>query len=195
MSINTILLLLLAIIVSAGIAFYQYLYKANYKSRLYLFLAFLRFASLFLVLLLLINPIISKTTYETTKTPLPIIVDNSESIEFLNQNKIAKEVSQKIFENSKLQEKYQVQLFSFDQDLNINQPLDFKGKQSNIYKVFENLKQLYRTQNHPVVLLTDGNQTQGNDYVFNIQQNTNVFPVVLGDTIEHLDLKINQLNT
>jgi len=53
---------------------------------------------------------------------------------------------------------------------------------------------LYRTQNHPVVLFTDGNQTQGSDYVFNIQQNANVFPVVLGDTIEHFDLKINQLN-
>lgn len=194
MSINTILLLLLAIIVSAGIAFYQYLYKANYKSPLHLFLTFLRFTSLFLVLLLLINPIITKNTYETLKTPLPIVVDNSESIEFLKQSKIAKELSQKISKNSKLQEKYEVQLFSFDQDLNTDQPLNFKGKQSNIYKIFENLKQLYRTQNHPVVLLTDGNQTQGSDYVFNIQQNATVFPIILGDTVQHLDLKINQLN-
>ncbi|MFK7049022.1 hypothetical protein FLACOL_02686 [Flavobacterium columnare] len=194
MAIKTILLLLLAIIVSAGIAFYHYLYKVNKKSRLQLFLAFLRFSSLFFVLLLLINPIITKSTYEITKTPLPIVVDNSESIEFLKQSKITKELSKKISENSKLQEKYQIQLFSFDQDLNTDQPLNFKGKQSNIYKAFEKLKQLYRTQNHPVVLLTDGNQTQGNDYVFNIQQNANVFPVVLGDTIEYLDLKINQLN-
>lgn len=194
MSINTILLLLLAIIVSAGIAFYQYLYKANYKSPLHLFLTFLRFTSLFLVLLLLINPIITKNTYETLRTPLPIVVDNSESIEFLKQSKIAKELSQKISKNSKLQEKYEVQLFSFDQDLNTDQPLNFKGKQSNIYKIFENLKQLYRTQNHPVVLLTDGNQTQGSDYVFNIQQNATVFPIILGDTVQHLDLKINQLN-
>ncbi len=194
MSINTILLLLLAIIVSAGIAFYQYLYKANYKSRLHLFLAFLRFASVFLILLLLINPIISRKTYETQKTPLPIVVDNSESIDFLKQSKNATDLSQLLASNAQLQDKYQVQLFSFDDEFNTNKTLDFKGKQSNIYKVFENLKQLYRTQNHPVVLLTDGNQTQGSDYVFNIQQNANVFPIVLGDTIEHLDLKINQLN-
>ncbi|OWP85510.1 hypothetical protein BWK60_13720, partial [Flavobacterium covae] len=118
MSINTILLLLLAIIVSAGIAFYQYLYKAKNKSPLYLFLTALRFSSLFLVLLLLINPIITKSNYETIKTILPVVIDNSESITFLKQNEIAKEISQKIAENPKLKEKYQIQLFSFDEELN-----------------------------------------------------------------------------
>lgn len=194
MTTSTILLLFLSVIISGIVAFYQYLYKVKNKSRLHLFLAFLRFASIFLVLLLLINPIISKKTYETQKTPLPIVVDNSESISFLNQDKKAKEIADLLNSNSKLQEKYQVQLFSFDEEFNSDIDLDFKGKQSNIYRVFENLKQLYRTQNHPAVLLTDGNQTQGSDYVFNIQQNANVFPIVLGDTIEHLDLKISQLN-
>lgn len=194
MSISTILLLMLSVVISGIVSFYQYLYKANNKSRLHLLLAFLRFTSIFLVLLLLINPIISRKTYETQKTPLPIVLDNSESIAFLNQDKNATELSKILTENSKLQEKYEIQLFSFDEGFNSDKKVDFKGKQSNIYKVFENLKQLYRTQNHPVVLLTDGNQTQGSDYVFNIQQNANVYPIVLGDTIEHLDLKISQLN-
>jgi len=195
MSINTISLLLLAIIVAAGIAFYQYLYKANYKSKLHLLLAFLRFASIFLILLLLINPLVSRKTYETQKTPLPVVVDNSESISFLNQAQKAKQLSELIAQDKDLQEKYEVKLFSFDEDFYSDKVLDFKGNHSNIFKVFENVKQLYRTQNHPLVLLTDGNQTQGSDYVYNIQQNTNVFPIVLGDTIEHLDLKITQLNT
>lgn len=194
MNFSTLVLLLLSLLGAAGIAFYQYLYKANYKSKLHLFLAFLRFASVFLVLLLLVNPIISRKTYETLKTPLPIVVDNSESISFLGQDKKAKEIADLFNSNSTLQNKYQLELFSFGEDFESDKPLDFKGKQSNIYKVFENLKQLHRSENHPVVLLSDGNQTQGNDYVFNIQQNANVFPVILGDTIEHLDLKITQLN-
>lgn len=194
MSINTILLLLLALIVAVGIAFYQYLYRANYKSKLHLFLAFLRFASIFLLLLLLINPIISRKTYETQKTPLPIVVDNSESISFLGQDKKAKELVGLITQDKDLQDKYEVKTFSFDQDFYSEKALDFKGNQSNIYKVFENLKQLYRNQKFPIVLLTDGNQTQGDDYVYTNQQNTNVFPIVLGDTIEHLDLKVSQLN-
>ncbi|MBP9794191.1 MAG: hypothetical protein KBC56_09360 [Flavobacterium sp.] len=194
MPINTILLLLLAVIVAAGIAFYQYLYRANYKSKLNLFLAFLRFSAIFLILLLLINPIISRKTYETQKTPLPIVVDNSESILFLNQSQKAKEIADLIAQDNDLQDKYEIKRFSFDADFYSDKSLDFKGNQSNIYKVFENSKQLYRNQNHPLVLLTDGNQTQGSDYVFNTPTNTNVFPIVLGDTIEHLDLKITQLN-
>lgn len=194
MSINTILLVLIALLVSAGIAFYQYFYNANNKSRLHLLLAFLRFASIFLVLLLLINPIISKSSLEVEKIPLVVAVDNSESIAFLKENKAAQEISQKILENSDLKNKYQIQSFTFDEDLNTNDTLSFKGKQTNIYKAFEGFKQLFRGEQYPLVLVTDGNQTQGNDYVFKPNGNSVVYPVVLGDTIVHFDLKINQLN-
>lgn len=194
MSTNTILLLLLSLIVAAGIAFYQYLYKANNKSKLYLFLAFLRFATIFLILILLINPIISKKTYEITKTPLPIVVDNSASISFMQQDKIAKELVKRIANNQKLQEKYAVSVFHFDKDFYSDSLLDFKGKQSNIKGVFDNVKQLYRSEKHPVVVLTDGNPTQGNDYVYGVSPNITAFPIVLGDTLEHLDLRISQLN-
>lgn len=195
MNSSTFLLLILSLLISAGIAFYHYLYKAKSHSKLNWFLAFLRFASVFLILLLLINPVVSRKTYEIKKTPLPVVVDNSESVAFLNQDQKTREIVELFSKNDKLQDKYQLQVFSFDEDFNSGKAIDFKGKRSNIYKVFENLKQLYRNENHPVVLLTDGNQTQGNDYVFNIQPNATVFPVIVGDTVEHLDLKINQLNT
>jgi len=125
---------------------------------------------------------------------LPVIVDNSESISVLKQDSLAKMLSQKIAENSQLKDKYDVQLYSFDDDFYSGKPLDFKGKQSNIHKVAQNLKQLYRNQSFPVVLLSDGNQTVGNDYVYSFQQNNTVYPLVLGDTTSFLDLKINQLN-
>ncbi|TGD59705.1 hypothetical protein [Flavobacterium humi] len=194
MTSNTILLILLSIGVAFGLSFYQYLYKVKNKSKLILFLAFLRFASVFLILLLLINPIISKKTFETVKTPLPIIVDNSESIHFLKQDSTARLLSGKLMANSELAAKYDVQLYSFDDDFYSGIPLDFKGKQSNIHKAAQNLKQLYRNQSFPVVLLSDGNQTIGEDYVYSFQQNTSVYPLVLGDTTSFLDLKVNQLN-
>ena len=154
----------------------------------------MRFLSIFSIFLLLINPIIAKKTYETSKTPLPIVVDNSQSIAELKQDNLAKELSQKLFENTKLKDKYDVKLYSFDDDFYSENPLDFKGKQSNIDKVAQNLKQLYRNQNFPIILLSDGNQTIGNDYVYSFPQNNQVYPLVLGDTTAFLDLKINQLN-
>lgn len=194
MTTNTILMILLSIGVAFAISFYQYLYKVKNKTKLLLFLAFLRFLAVFSILLLLINPIISRKTFETAKTPLPIIVDNSESISVLKQDSLAKMLSGKLAENNELKDKFDVQLYSFDDDFYSENPLNFKGKQSNIHKVAQNLKQLYRNQSFPVVLLSDGNQTVGNDYVYSFQQNTSVYPLVLGDTTSFLDLKINQLN-
>ena len=194
MTTSTILLLLLSVIIAAGLSFYQYLYKVKNQSKLYWFLAFLRFISLFSIFLLLINPIISRKITEIKKTPLPIVVDNSKSIYELKATKEASELYLKIAENKAITEKYDVQLFSFDDEFKSLEKLEFKGNQSHIDGVAKNLKQLYRNTNYPVVLFTDGNQTMGNDYVFNFQENTSVFPVVLGDTTTVLDLKINQIN-
>ena len=194
MTTSTILLLLLSVIIAAGLSFYQYLYKVKNQSKLYWFLAFLRFISLFSIFLLLINPIISRKITEIKKTPLPIVVDNSKSISELKATKEASELYLKITENKAITEKYDVQLFSFADEFQSLEKLDFKGNQSHIDGVAKNLKQLYRNTNYPVVLFTDGNQTMGNDYVFSFQENTSVFPVVLGDTTSVLDLKINQIN-
>ncbi|QZL01140.1 hypothetical protein K5L04_03360 [Flavobacterium psychrophilum] len=194
MNTNTILLIILSLVTAGGLSFYQYFYKNKNYNKVNFLLALLRFISIFSIILLLINPVISRKTYETSKTPLPIIVDNSQSISELKQEKISKELSQKLLENTQLNDKYDVQLFTFDNDFYTNKPIDYKGKQTNIHKVAQNMKQLYRNQNFPIVLLSDGNQTIGNDYVYSFPQNNQLYPLVLGDTTSFLDIKINQLN-
>lgn len=194
MTIATIVLLILAAVIAFGLAFYQYLYKVGNRSKIHLFLTFLRFLTVLAVLILLINPVISRKTYQDVKTPLPVIVDNSQSIKELKQENLALTLSEKLATNSALKEKYDVQLYSFDAGFNTGKQPDFSGKQTHIDQVAQNLKQFYRNQNYPVVLLTDGNQTIGNDYVYSFQQNTTVYPLILGDTTTFLDLKINQLN-
>jgi hypothetical protein len=194
MTTSTILLLILSVIIAAGLSFFHYLFKVKNQSKLNWFLAFLRFMSLFSIFLLLINPIISRKINEIRKTPLPIVVDNSKSISELKATKEANELYQRISDNKEIAEKYDVQLFSFDDEFKSMEELDFKGNQSHIDGVAKNLKQLYRNTNYPVVLFTDGNQTMGNDYVFSFQENTSVLPVVLGDTTTVFDLKINQIN-
>jgi hypothetical protein len=194
MNTNTLLLLFVSVIIAGVLSFYQYLFKVKNKTKLLLFLAFLRFLSIFSILLLLINPIITRKFYEIQKTPLPVVVDNSISIAALKQVENSKLLSKKIAENKALKDKYDVQLFSFDEDFYSDKSLDYKGKQSNIHKVAQNLKQLYRNQKFPILLLSDGNQTIGNDYVYSFPQNNEVYPIVLGDTTAFLDLKVNQLN-
>jgi hypothetical protein len=194
MTTNTLLLLLLSILIAGGLSFFQYIYKAKNKSKIGWFLAFLRFSSIFGILLLLINPILTKNTLETIKTPLPIVVDNSSSISFLNANEKAIELYKKIQSNSDLQQKFDVQLYQFSDDFEPTETFDFKGTQTNIDVVAKNLKSIYKNAIYPTVLITDGNQTSGNDYVYSFDDVNKVYPVIIGDTTTFLDFKINQLN-
>lgn len=194
MTTNTILLLFISLIIASGLSFFQYYYKAKTKSNVNLVLAFLRFLSIFGILLLLINPIISRNTFETIKTPLPIVVDNSSSILDLKAKETALELYKKLSQNKGLQDKFDVQSYRFDSDFQQTEEFDFKGNQTNIDEVAKNLKSIYKNATFPTILITDGNQTSGNDYVYSFDANNKVYPLVVGDTTKFLDLKVTQLN-
>jgi hypothetical protein len=194
MTANTILLLLLSLLIAGGLSFFQYLYKVKNKSNVNLFLTFLRFLTIFSILLLLINPIITTNKLEIIKTPLPIVVDNSSSISFLNAKEKAVELSKKITSNTAIQEKFEVQTFLFDTDFQQSDDYTFKGAQTNLDLVAKNLKSINKNKLYPTIIITDGNQTTGNDYVYSFDENNKVYPLVIGDTTKVLDLKINQLN-
>ena len=191
---TTILLLLLSLLIAGGLSFFQYYYKAKTKSKVSLVLAFLRFLSIFGLLLLLINPIMSRKTLETIKTPLPIVVDNSSSIVDLKAKEMALELFKKLSANKELQEKFEVQSYRFDSEFQQSDEFDFKGTQTNLDEVAKSLKSIYKNTVFPTVLITDGNQTSGNDYVYSFDANNKIYPLIVGDTTTFLDLKVTQLN-
>lgn len=194
MTTNTILLLLLSLVIAGGLSYFQYFFKAKNKSKVILFLAFLRFLAIFGLLVLLINPIMTKKSLEITKTPLAIAVDNSSSITALKSDKKAEELYNKLISNPALKEKFEIQSYQFDADFKPLDKFDFKGKQTNLDEVAKNLKSINKNLNFPTVIITDGNQTTGNDYVYRFDPANKVYPLVVGDTTTFLDLKINQLN-
>lgn len=194
MTTSTLLFLLLSIVIAGGLSYFQYYYKAKNKSKLHLFLALLRFLVYFGLLLLLINPKITSQTYEVQKTPLAIVMDNSASINYLKADKVARQVYEQLSTNKALQEKFEIQTYRFDREFETESEFDFKGTQSNIEEVAKNLKSIHKNKRFPIVLMTDGNQTMGADYVYGFPNKTSVYPIVLGDTSTFLDLKINQIN-
>ena len=194
MTTNTILLLLLSLVIAGGLSYFQYFYKAKNDSKVNLFLAFLRFLIIFGLLVLLINPVMTKNSLEVTKTPLAIVVDNSSSITALKSDKKVAELYQKLISNPALQDKFEIQSYQFDADFNPSEKFDFKGKQTNLDEVAKNLKSINKNLIFPTVIITDGNQTTGNDYVYRFDPVNKVYPLVVGDTTTFFDLKINQLN-
>ena len=132
MTLNTTLLIVLSLLVAGVLSFFLYYYKAKNKSKLILFLAFLRFVSIFGLLLLLINPVISTNSEEIIKPTLSIVVDNSSSIKTLNGDKTAVEVYTALVGDKNLNEKFDIQSYQFDSEFQESEKFDFTGTQSNL---------------------------------------------------------------
>lgn len=194
MTTNTVLLIFLSLLIAGAYSYYNYYYKAKIKLKIHLVLAFLRFVTVFSVLLLLINPIISNKTLEIVKTPLVIAVDNSSSISNLKATKTTTDLFEKLTSNADLKEKFDIQTYRFDSDFESSDNFDFKGSQTNIDAVAKNSKSINKNVVFPKVLITDGNQTSGNDFVFSFDPKNKVYPIAVGDTTTYLDLRVSQLN-
>jgi hypothetical protein len=190
---TSILQLLLALSLSVGISYFQYFYKAKSKAKINRLLFTLKALSLFLLLLLIINPKIKTTKLENIKPTLSILVDNSTSISFFKEEKNTQEFISKLNNNSNLSNKFNTENLTFSSDLKISDSLSFLGNETNIYKALTALNKLNNNKNAPIVLLTDGNQTIGNDYEF-INSKQTIYPVVLGDTAKYKDLIVRQVN-
>ena len=193
MQTTTILYILLALLMSVGISYFQYFYKAKSNAKINILLFTLKTLSLFLLILLFINPKVKITTLENIKPTLSILVDDSKSISFFKEEKNIEEFISKLNNNSILSNKFTIENLIFNTDLKISDSLSFSGRETNIYKALTAVNKLNNTKNAPIVLLTDGNQTIGNDYEF-INSKQTIYPIVFGDTIKYKDVLVRQIN-
>ncbi|MEN8964604.1 MAG: VWA domain-containing protein [Polaribacter sp.] len=189
----TLLYIVIALLISLFVAYFQYFYKAKNTAKVTISLFFLKALSLFLLLLLLINPIIKTTTYQNTKPTLSVLVDHSKSIEFFNEAVSVKDIVNQLKTNNSLNDKFALENFGFGDNLQVTDSVFFNANETNIYKAINGLDNLNKRKNAPIILITDGNQTIGNDYEF-ISSNKKIYPIVVGDTTIYKDLKITQVN-
>ena len=85
MSSQTILYIIIAGVISLMLVLFMYGYKSKFSNKAKWTYGILRFVTLFSILLLLINPKFTSETFSTKKPSLPVLVDNSISIEELKQ--------------------------------------------------------------------------------------------------------------
>ena len=195
MTTQKILYILLAGIVALLLALFQYKYKAKGASKKNALFAFLRFLSIFGVLLLIINPKFQQITIFNEKPNLVLAIDNSNSIKHLNQVENVSTIVDNIRNNKTLKDKFNIDVFSFGATLNVLDSLSFKEQQTNIDKAFKALNQVYKKTVAPTIIITDGNQTYGNDYEYAAKKYKQpIYPVIIGDTAQYQDLQLKQLN-
>ena len=190
----TVLYIILAAIVALGIVVFQYIYKQKAKSKIHWLLAFLRFTGIFGLLLLLINPQFSQKSYTLEKPNLVILADNSTSI--AENGTQLSEIISEIKSSDNISDRFKIADYSFGAELQIFDSLSFLEKNTNIYKSLSSLKDVYAREQTVTILLSDGNQTIGQDYsYFKSNQNNSVYTVVLGDTTKYKDISVGSIQT
>jgi len=195
MPVSTFLLILLSFVLALIVALFQYFYKAKKKGSKNAIFATLRFSAVFALLVLLINPKISSTRYYTQKPALVLAVDNSSSIREFGAGEEVKNFAEAIRQDQQLKENFDIKMFSFGRDIEQHDSLNFQAPQTNLPAVFNRLASLYEDQVAPTVLITDGNQTIGEEFIFAAERYRQpVLPVVVGDTVKYQDLNISRIN-
>ncbi|MCX7549534.1 VWA domain-containing protein [Xanthomarina sp. F2636L] len=195
MQTETILYIILSGFIALFVALFQYKYMVKQKSRRQLVLTVLRFVTVFSLLLLLINPKFENTSVYLEKPNLVVAVDNSNSITYLKQDAHALSMLESIVSNAEINKKFHVQTYTFGDQVKLSDSIGFNEQQTNLDRLFHEFNQIYKQSVSPTILISDGNQTIGSDYVFTAAKYKQpVYSVILGDSIVYSDLKIQQLN-
>ncbi len=195
MSTETLLYIVLAFIAALAVAIFFYSVSVKQGKRLRWLLSFLRFVSVFSLLLLLINPKFKQQRVFEEKAALVVAVDNSSSVVNLEQGQNAQAMIEFIKNNEALSERFDIDYFAFGESLQEQDTFGFNESQTNIAKALSSLSEVYKDKNAGYLLITDGNQTFGSDYEFTTRTIKDpIFPVILGDSTVYADLKIQRLN-
>lgn len=173
--------------------------KNNQRSKLITtILPIFRFTSITLITLLLLDVFIKNSTTEVEKPIIIIAQDNSSSI---IANKDSSEIKNNYIPDLKkfteaLKEKYTVKLYRFDTESKPTETFDFKGKETDISKVFEDIENNYANSNvGAIVLATDGIYNKGKNPLHTKSKlNAPIYTIAFGDTIEQKDVWIQAIN-
>ncbi|MGB3143119.1 MAG: VWA domain-containing protein [Maribacter sp.] len=190
----TVLYIILAAIVALGLAVLSYYKKGKQKDSVNWLLGGLRLLGVFGILLLLINPQFSKFTYTLVKPNLVVLTDNSTSIAPYGTE--VKSLVGSIVNSDEIKNKFNIDSYSFGSDVAVYDSLDFTDTKTNIQKSLATLDEVYARQETVFILISDGNQTIGQDYsFFTPDKKTTILPVVVGDTTKFNDISVGPILT
>lgn len=182
----------LALIAAFGLSLLLYTKKGiPWSKTANVLMGFFRFSAIFMILLLLLNPLLKFNVNEVEKPAVIFALDNSESIIIRSGESVdsIKYWLKELREN--LDEKYETGLFTLSKAE--NDTLKFDARTTNLNELLNSIENVYDGRNvGAVVLISDGiiNQGQSPEH-----QNFSfpVFTLGLGDTIPPKDIVITTI--
>ncbi|MDD3859658.1 MAG: hypothetical protein PHW83_05625 [Bacteroidales bacterium] len=187
-------LIIVAAIIAATVSFLLY-YKDKLFSELQKWKRFLmtglRFMFIFIILLLLLNPIFKSSAIIIQKPIVVFVQDNSRSI-ILNRDSSYYKTTYKQDINElldKLSKSFDVKYLQFSEITSNDSSLNFDGEITDISSVFPEIISRFSGMNlGAIILATDGIYNRGVNPVYSNYINFPVYSIALGDTISQKDL-------
>ena len=183
----------IAFVLSGSLGYYQYYYRVKKLTKVSFLLVIIRSLVFFLLMLVLLNPSITKESIINQKAKLSVLVDNSSSITFFKKDSLVHAILQNFKTHKKLNKRFDINYYSFGNLFQQSDSFSFDENQTDISMPLERISKIQKNASNAIVLLSDGNQTIGNDYQYTSIKDP-VFPVVIGDTTKYQDVKIAQIN-
>lgn len=194
-----IYLVIVAAIVAAAVAFLLYykdkLFADLEKWKKYLMTG-LRFSFVFLILLMLLNPVFKSTGIVIQKPVVVFVQDNSSSI-LLNKDSSYYKTGYKGDVEDLLQslkDKYDVRYLQFDEFTGKDTLMDFSGELTDISSVFPEVISRFAGMNlGAVIVATDGIYNSGTNPAYISNLSFPVYSIALGDTLTQKDLILKDI--
>ncbi len=185
---------LICILIAALYAYFLYQkHPFNKKSWMPLFMASLRFFTVFLLTFFLLNPFVSSLLIEKERPIIVIAIDQSESMQHTSAVQELPSHINNLQEN--LAKNYQLELYSFGNEVNPLDSFRFDQKKTDYSAFFQYLEDLYKNRNvAAVVFASDGLYNMGKNPIYmNYPFQAPLYAIALGDTTPRKDLLISNL--
>lgn len=190
--------LILGVIVAAAVAFLYYFRDKTFKGigiLPLLLMGALRFAGVFLIILLLIGFNFKEVTEQEEPPVIVLVQDNSLSV--INDNdtlQFVQNYHQKLSNlSADLEEQFEVVNYNFDEKVNDGLSTEINGKSTDLANVFSTIHKKYVNRNlGAIILATDGNYNKGiqPEIPLGRMPFVPVYAIALGDTAKLKDTRI-----
>jgi hypothetical protein len=198
----------LVVAIAASVGFSLWIYRQTLppiSKQLRFLLVSLRSASLFLIVLLLGEPLLSLLSRTTERPIVEILIDNSKSMTIHDRRGDRKKTLGDVLRSpsfDRLRSIGEVRYSLFDASFKTLTSLALdsvtaNGEGTDIGKALKRVKEATSTSNsQAVILLSDGNSTVGTSPVYEADElGLPIFPVGIGDSSEQKDVMIRRLQT
>ncbi len=188
---------------AVGLVFAGALYVKDKKNKdrskpLLISIAVLRFLSVSIITLLLLDVFIKRMVNEVEKPVIIIAQDNSNSI-IANKDSAAlkNEYAKALLEfTNAIKAKYDVKSYAFDSKSKQTEAFDFSGKETDISQLFNDIENNYANKNiGAIILASDGIYNKGTNPLYSVGKlNAPIYSIALGDTTPLKDVSIQTVN-